>query len=418
MTLAVVDRHDALFVDLDGVIYRGDGPIPGAAETIDAVRGRPTRVLFITNNSARTPEEVAAKLGSVGVRVTADQVLTSGVATASTLRGEHMGDTAYVIGEGGVRDALLRAGIVVVDGEPDRTDLVIVGWDRSVDYAKLRRASLLVQRGAALVATNPDLTYPAPDGLWPGAGSILAAVVAASGAVPTVVGKPFAPLFRAAAEATGARHPLVVGDRLDTDIRGAANMGWDSFLVFSGASTPRDLLTADSLPTYVASAVDGVLRSIPAARPRAAGEGDVAGIARLLQESELSATGLADRLSGTVLVRTSDADEGEGRDDPVVATACVQDIQGFGLLRSVAVAEPVRGTGLGMLTVAFAVAQARSHAIRHVFLFTATAASFFSGLGFRQIDRTELPQPVATSPQAREECAESAVAMELILQEG
>src|SRR5207244_397621 len=163
----------------------------------------------------------------------------------------------YVIGEGGVRDALLRAGIVVVDGEPDRTDLVIVGWDRSVDYAKLRRASLLVQRGAALVATNPDLPYPAPDGLWPGAGSIPAA------------------------------------------------------------------------------AVDGGLGSIPAASPRAAGEGDGVGIARLLQESELSATGLADRLSGTVLVRTSDADEGEGRDDPVVATACVQDIQGFGLLRSV-----------------------------------------------------------------------------------
>src|SRR5207244_3342722 len=127
--------------------------------------------------------------------------------------------------------ALQHAGIRLVDGEPDRTDLVVIGWDRTVDYAKLRTASLLVERGARLVATNADASYPAPDGLWPGAGALLAAVTTTTGADPTVVGKPARPLFDAAVELTGAERPLMIGDRLDTDVSGAAALGWDALLV-------------------------------------------------------------------------------------------------------------------------------------------------------------------------------------------
>src|SRR2546426_300991 len=111
------------------------------------------------------------------------------------------GRTAFVIGERGIREALEGAGVVLVDGEPERTDLVVVGWDRDADYAKLRTASLLVERGARLIATNADASYPASDGVWPGAGALLAAVTTTTGAQPTVVGKPARPLFEAAAEA-------------------------------------------------------------------------------------------------------------------------------------------------------------------------------------------------------------------------
>src|SRR5262249_14383574 len=139
----------------------------------------------------------------------------------------------------------------VVDDASDGAELVVVGWDRTVTYDKLRNAALLVERGARLVATNADASYPAPDGLWPGAGAILAAITTTTRATPTVVGKPERGMFEAAAARCGARHPLVVGDRLDTDIRGAAAAGMDSLLVLSGAAAAGDLLDGDDLPTFV-----------------------------------------------------------------------------------------------------------------------------------------------------------------------
>src|SRR5439155_23710440 len=145
---------------------------------------------------------------------------------------------AYVIGETGIRTALGQAGIDILEGEPDRADAVVVGWDRSVTYGQLRTAALLVQRGATLVATNGDASYPAPDGKWPGAGAILAAVTTTTGSpAEAEVGKPNPPLFESALERTGGGRPLVVGDRMDTDVAGAAALGWDSLLVFTGVAT-------------------------------------------------------------------------------------------------------------------------------------------------------------------------------------
>jgi 4-nitrophenyl phosphatase len=262
----LADRYDAILLDLDGVVYRGDVAVPAAVVTLLRIRERGARILFLTNNSARTPEQVADKLRGLGVEADPGEVLTSAMATASMLKREGSGArTAFVIGERGIREALAGAGIEVRDGEPDRTDLVVVGWDRTVDYAKLRTASLLVQRGARLIATNADASYPAPDGLWPGAGAILAAITTTTGAEPVVVGKPARPLFEAAARATGAAHPLVVGDRLDTDIAGAAALGWDSLLVFSGAARPENLARSSVLPTYAAEDVSALLQDPPRA---------------------------------------------------------------------------------------------------------------------------------------------------------
>jgi glycerol-1-phosphatase len=409
-----MDRYDALLLDLDGVVYRGDQPVPAALEVLPEARRRGLAVLFLTNNSARTPAQVAQKLNGLGVDAEPKDVLTSAVATGAMLRRENLaGRTAFVIGEAGIRDALEQAGVRLLDGEPDRTDLVVVGWDRGVDYAKLRTASLLVERGARLVATNADASYPAPDGLWPGAGAILSAVTTTTGAEPLVVGKPGRPMFEAAAEATGAVNPLMVGDRLDTDIGGAAAMGWDSLLVFSGAARPADLLRSSVLPTYLAADVSALSRdAAPAIRFRGAREPDLPAVADLLRSSGLGDHGVQDRIDQTVVA--------ERRDDPgqVLATACLEQVSGAdpgqGILRSVAVRPDLRSAGLGMLVTAAAVGSGRARGIVRIFLFTETAERFFTAMGFQAVDRETVPPPVARSAHAAEECP-TATAMTLAL---
>ena len=247
----LADGYGCLLFDLDGVLYRGDEAVPAAAATMAELRARGARSVFLTNNSSRTPEQVAAKLRSVGIEADPSDVVTSALATAELLASRG-GGSAFVIGGDGVHRALLDAGLRVLDGEPGESDLVVVGFDDEVTYAKLRRACVLVRRGAHLVATNPDLTFPAGDGeLWPGAGSILAAVVASSGVEAEVVGKPFAPLFEAARRRGGGGRPLVIGDRPDTDIEGARRLGWDSLLVLSGGGTREEVEETGIRPTYV-----------------------------------------------------------------------------------------------------------------------------------------------------------------------
>jgi HAD superfamily hydrolase (TIGR01457 family) len=392
-------------MDLDGVLYRGEEPVEGASAALARARTLVSRVLFLTNNSARTPSEVAERLRGVGVPAASEDVLTSGMALAARLRREGTNArTAFVIGERGVRRALEEVGFAVVDGEPAHADLVVVGWDRSLDYAKLRTAALLVQRGARLVATNADPTYPAPDGLWPGAGSILAAVVTATGSVPMVAGKPNPPLFEAAAERAGASRPLVVGDRLDTDVEGAARMGWDSLLVLTGASSPPDLLRARAVPTFVSPTLDRLLADVPPARFRPAGPEDRSAVGALLEACELSTADFDARLGGT-LVSTSDPQV------EVDATACLVEVDGFGILRSVAVRTGARGSGLGSLAVAAAAGEARHRGIGQLWLFTDGGEAFFERLGFRAERRDRLPGPIEASPHATDECARSATPM-------
>jgi HAD superfamily hydrolase (TIGR01457 family) len=400
----VYRRYDALLFDLDGVLYRGDDPVAGASESIHRLRAEDATIRFLTNNSARTPHQVAERLRRMGIEAGAAEVVTSAGATAALLRREGASGTAFVIGERGIRTALADVGIEVVDGEPQRTDLVVVGWDRDLTYDRLRTAALLIQRGARLVATNADATYPAPDGLWPGGGAILAAVVTATGATPTVVGKPSRPMFEAAAEETGAVRPLVIGDRLDTDIAGAAAMEWDSLLVLTGASRIEDLAGAAALPTFVSSGLGALLEHRPAARPRAARPADAAAIEVLLVSADVaSGEVLASIQSGGTVVLPGD-------DDSLLATATVTPLEdGWGLLRSVAVDPSRRGRGFGALAVAAAAATAREGGVRTLTLFTESAAPFFERLGFGSALRDELPPAVRSSRQA-EECP-SATAM-------
>ncbi len=248
--MRLADRYDSFLFDIDGVLMRGEEAITGAPEAVERLRAEGKPRVFMTNNSARTPAEVAARLSRVGIEASPDEVVTSALATADVLRRDRVA-RAFVVGERGVRDALGDAGIEVVDGEPDEVDAVVVGWDRSADYARLRRAALLVERGARLVATNADASFPAEDGAWPGAGALLSVVTVTTGSDADVVGKPRPAMFVAARERAGGRRTLVIGDRLDTDIGGAAALGWDSLLVLTGITSTSDLEGADVRPTYV-----------------------------------------------------------------------------------------------------------------------------------------------------------------------
>jgi 4-nitrophenyl phosphatase len=252
-------RYDALLFDLDGVLYRGEEPVPGAPETMDVLRETDARIVFLTNNSSRTPEQFCAKLVAMGIWAVPSEIVTSAVATADLLASRG-GGSAYVIGGEGVSRALEGAGLQVLDGEPKAADLVVVGIDDDLTYARLRTACVLVQRGARFVATNSDRTFPANDGeLWPGAGALVAAVTTATGVEAEVVGKPYAPLFEAALLRSGGASPLVIGDRLDTDIAGAVALGWDSLLVLTGVSTDDELAASPFRPTYVAHDVSALL---------------------------------------------------------------------------------------------------------------------------------------------------------------
>jgi len=187
----------------------------------------------------------------VGIEADPGEVETSGLTTAALLAERGVPD-AYVIGGEGIRRALADAGVVVLDGEPDTAGAVVMGFDPEADYAMLRRASLLVQAGVPLIATNPDASFPAGNGeRWPGAGALVAAVETTTGVRAEVIGKPNRPIFRAALDRAGGGRPLMIGDRLDTDIAGAVAMGWPSFLVLTGISTREDVRDYGFAPTYI-----------------------------------------------------------------------------------------------------------------------------------------------------------------------
>ncbi len=235
-------RFDALVCDMDGVIYRGDVEIPGAAEAIASLRADGIKVLFCTNNSRTTVDGYVSKLRGFGIAAAAEEILTSAVVTAETLQARGWaGRTALVVGGEGLRAALGAVSISVKDDTGvTTTDLVVVGWTPEFTYDDMRRAATAVRNGATLIATNDDATFPATDGLWPGAGSILAAIETASGAHAEVMGKPHAPMMEAIARRLENRNSIaMLGDRPDTDLAGGRERGWQTILVTTGVVAPE-----------------------------------------------------------------------------------------------------------------------------------------------------------------------------------
>lgn len=245
---------DGLVSDMDGVVYRGDEPIAGVAGAVARWRASGRRIVFCTNNSHYTVPEYVAKLARAGIEASEDDVVSSGVVLEEVLRERGAeGARAIAIGAQGLRVALERAGVVVDDSDAtEGIDYVVVGWDGGFHYDKMRRACLAVRAGAHLLASNSDATFPAPDGLWPGAGAILASIEVSGGRRAEVLGKPHQPMMDAAARRLeGCERIGIVGDRADTDLAGGVARGWTTILVTSGVTTPAEAAALDPPPDLI-----------------------------------------------------------------------------------------------------------------------------------------------------------------------
>ncbi|GAB4341899.1 MAG: HAD-IIA family hydrolase [Phototrophicales bacterium] len=234
-------------LDMDGVLWRGDEPLPALVTLFEWFHEANIPFVLATNNSSKTPTDYVNKLTRMGVTgVSESAIITSSIATAAYLQAHYpAGTVIYPFGMHGLRQALIEAGFDVESDEPP--DVVVAGVKFDVTYDDLRRATLAIRQGAAFIGTNPDKTFPTPEGLVPGAGSFIALLEAATDVQATIIGKPYPPMFEAALKILGTSpdETLMVGDRLNTDILGGQQAGMKTALVFTGVTTPEDLLSTD-----------------------------------------------------------------------------------------------------------------------------------------------------------------------------
>ena len=273
-TTPIVEAHDLVMFDLDGVVYVGDTAIDGVPAHIDRLRQAGTHVAFVTNNASRTPGKVAEKLARVGVTATADDVVTSAQAAARVLAEEHgRGARILLLGGEGLRVALVEAGLEPVD-DPDGAVAVVSGYGPDVRWRDIMRVSTLVRDGLPYVASNRDMTIPTAYGLAPGHGVLVQTISGFAGVRPTVAGKPEKPLMEETVRRVGGDRPIMVGDRLDTDIEGAQAIDVPSLLVLTGVTWLEDLASAtpELRPSYISPTLDGLFEPHPAPTHDATGE--------------------------------------------------------------------------------------------------------------------------------------------------
>lgn len=264
---SLADLRGVLF-DMDGVIYVGQTPLPGAQAVFDHMTTRGIPYCLVTNNSTKTTRQYVEKLAAMGISVPESTILTSAVATAAYLkRLEPVGAPVYVIGEIGLVAALREAGFWLDERSPK---YVCVGLDTALTYEKLKRAALAIRAGAQLIATNPDTTLPTEEGLTPGCGSILAALETATDVKPLVVGKPSAAIIDLAIEIIGAERgrTAIIGDRLDTDALAGLRAGIDRILILTGVHQVADIDRFEARPNWVVDSLPEFLRLLAGGEPR------------------------------------------------------------------------------------------------------------------------------------------------------
>lgn len=274
---AFIEGYDAAFFDLDGVLYRGPEEIPGAVEGVRRLHEGGVRTIYVTNNAARSTQTVADHLSRLGFDASEPEVVSSAQAMGALLR-EVLppGSRTLVLGTDNLADEVRQAGMIPVDGFRAEPAAVVQGYDPQMSWPRLDQGAFALQRGARWFVTNTDSTRPDRDGIVPGAGTQVASLRATIDRDPdAIVGKPHRPLMAEAMRRSGAKRPVFVGDRIDTDIMGAHALGIDSFMVFTGAHGVRDLCFApvngrptaigwnvESLfePRRIATASDGMTR--------------------------------------------------------------------------------------------------------------------------------------------------------------
>jgi glycerol-1-phosphatase len=262
----LVQNYDVALLDLDGVVYVGHHVVPGAQDALSQARAAGMRLAFVTNNASRTPHEVAAQLAQLGIPAKPDEVVTSAQAAARLLAEQlPRGARVLLVGAEGLEHALVEQGLQPVLTADEHPAAVAQGYGPDVGWRNLAEAAYAIHDGAWWVATNTDPTLPTPRGPAPGNGALVAAVRSATGKDPVVAGKPELPMHREGILRTGATRPIVVGDRLDTDIEGARRGGVDSLLVLTGVTHPIDVVLAPATmrPTFIAGNLTGLLEQHP-----------------------------------------------------------------------------------------------------------------------------------------------------------
>jgi HAD superfamily hydrolase (TIGR01450 family) len=252
-----IRTYDHILLDLDGCLWVGEDACEGAVEAVHALREAGADVLFLTNDVRHAPEDFVRKLWRLGFQASLAEVVTVGAALQFQLAGRDRG-SAFVVGSQALVDHVAAAGLRILNRTPfaSRADVVVVGAHDEFGYDELRIASQAVIRGAELIGTTRDATFPMPDGPWPGTGSVLAAIESAAGRrADLVVGKPEPVMYDAARDRLGAGRMLAVGDQLDIDVAGARRAGLDSALVLTGGTTREQADAADPRPTHVADSL-------------------------------------------------------------------------------------------------------------------------------------------------------------------
>lgn len=256
----LAQRYDVALLDLDGVVYLGKEPVVHAAESIQLAQEYGMRMGYVTNNASRTPQVVAKHLSSFGLHVTSDDVVTSAQAAARVLSAHlEPGAPVFVVGGEGLHEAVRQAGFHC--GGLDEAQALVQGFSPELSWQQLADACAVLDRGVLWVASNMDLTFPLPGQVAPGNGAFVRMLMSISGKTPLVAGKPATPLMQESVDRLHATRPLVVGDRLDTDIEGANNAGLDSLLVLTGVTSADDLhdLPPQHRPTWVSADLRGLV---------------------------------------------------------------------------------------------------------------------------------------------------------------
>lgn len=258
--------HDVALLDLDGVAYEGASPIEHAADGLAAARAAGLRLFYVTNNASRPPQDVAAQLSSLGIPATPEEVYSSAMAAVQLAAKRHgKGARVLAVGGPGLTQAVREGGLELVDSADDHPVAVIQGFRETICWADLTEAAYAINGGAEYIATNLDATLPRERGMAVGNGSLVAAVVNATGVHPLSAGKPEPEIFRLAAERARAHNPIAVGDRLNTDIAGAVASRIPSLHVLTGVSGARDVVRA--MPAHRPSYLGLDLRDLDAPHP-------------------------------------------------------------------------------------------------------------------------------------------------------
>lgn len=254
-------RNIAYLTDMDGVLIKEGDMIPGADTFIEALREAKIRFMVLTNNSMATPRDLSARLKSQGLDIEPERIWTSATATAQFLQTQARASSAYVIGEPGLTTALHEAGLILTTNNPE---YVVLGETRTYSFEAITTAINLIKDGARFICTNPDVTGPAPQGVLPATGSVAALITAATGMEPYFVGKPNPVMMRSALNKIGAHseRAVMIGDRMDTDVKSGLEAGMRTVLVRSGISDDAEIARYPYLPTRVVDSVADLIADV------------------------------------------------------------------------------------------------------------------------------------------------------------